>query len=74
MGPDGLLENLEAGSIVVDMTTSKPSLAVKIAEDAQKRGIYSLDAPVSGGDVGAKNATLSIMVSLVFRVMTLGWR
>jgi 3-hydroxyisobutyrate dehydrogenase len=52
----------EAGSIVVDMTTSKPELAVKIAADAAKRGIQALDAPVSGGDIGAKAGTLSIMV------------
>jgi 3-hydroxyisobutyrate dehydrogenase len=48
--------------IIIDMTTSTPSLAVRIAEVAAKRGIASLDAPVSGGDVGARNATLSIMV------------
>ncbi len=47
--------------IVVDMTTSRPSLAVKIAEIAEKMGVYALDAPVSGGDVGAKNGSLSIM-------------
>lgn len=47
--------------IVVDMTTSRPSLAVRIAQAAEKRGVWALDAPVSGGDVGAKNGTLSIM-------------
>lgn len=52
---------MQAGSIVVDMTTSKPSLAVVIAKTAAERGIYAIDAPVSGGDVGARNATLSIM-------------
>lgn len=47
--------------IVADMTTSRPSLAVKIAQVAEKRGVWALDAPVSGGDIGAKNGTLSIM-------------
>ena len=60
-GPEGLLDNLKSGSIVVDMTTSKPSLAQNIAKEAQERGIFALDAPVSGGDVGARNATLSVM-------------
>lgn len=49
-------------AILVDMTTSRPSLACEIASEAAKYGILSLDAPVSGGDVGAKNGTLSIMV------------
>lgn len=62
LGPNGVLSGLGAGSIVVDMTTSEPTLAVEIAESAEKKGIGALDAPVSGGDVGAKNATLSIMV------------
>ena len=47
---------------LIDMTTSSPSLAKKIAEEAEKRGCHSLDAPVSGGDIGARNAKLSIMV------------
>lgn len=47
---------------VVDMTTSQPGLAVKIAEAASKRGVDSLDAPVSGGDIGAKEAALAVMV------------
>jgi 3-hydroxyisobutyrate dehydrogenase len=62
LGPDGLLAGSRAGSILVDMTTSEPSLAVEIHEAAKAKGIYSVDAPVSGGDVGAKNAALSIMV------------
>lgn len=59
----GLKGNAESGTrkIVVDMTTSRPSLAVKIAEVAGAMGVHALDAPVSGGDVGAKNGTLSIM-------------
>jgi len=47
---------------LIDMTTSSPSLAARIAQEAEKRGCHSLDAPVSGGDVGARNAKLSIMV------------
>ena len=52
----------KAGSILVDMTTTKPSLAQRIYETARPKGVGSVDAPVSGGDVGAKNGTLSIMV------------
>lgn len=58
----GLLDLLEPGSVVVDHTTSSPSLAVRIAQEAQKRECHSLDAPVSGGDVGAKNGQLSVML------------
>jgi 3-hydroxyisobutyrate dehydrogenase len=47
---------------LIDMTTSSPSLAVRMAQEAEKRGCHSLDAPVSGGDIGARNAKLSIMV------------
>lgn len=61
-GENGLLPNGKAGSILIDMTTSAPSLAVRIYEEAKKRGMQSIDAPVSGGDVGAKEARLSIMV------------
>lgn len=61
-GQNGILENVKRESIVIDMTTSKPSLAQKIYEAAKNRGIYALDAPVSGGDVGARDAALSIMV------------
>ena len=62
LGPDGALRTAAPGSILVDMSTSEPSLAVEIAERAQTVGVHSLDAPVSGGDVGARNAALSIMV------------
>jgi 3-hydroxyisobutyrate dehydrogenase len=48
--------------VLVDMTTSEPSLAIEIAQAAKAKGVASLDAPVSGGDVGAKNAALSIMI------------
>jgi 3-hydroxyisobutyrate dehydrogenase len=61
-GDDGVLEASEAGTIVVDMTTSEPSLAIEIAAAAAARGVDALDAPVSGGDIGARNGTLSIMV------------
>jgi 3-hydroxyisobutyrate dehydrogenase len=62
LGDDGVLGGCKSGGILVDMTTSRPALAVEIAERAAARGVTSVDAPVSGGDVGAKNATLSIMV------------
>lgn len=62
LGPHGALSGAKPGSVLVDMTTSEPSLAVEIAESAKAKGVGALDAPVSGGDVGAKNAALSIMV------------
>jgi 3-hydroxyisobutyrate dehydrogenase len=62
LGPDGVLEGAAEGSIVVDMTTSEPSLAREIHAAAVARGADSLDAPVSGGDIGARNAALVIMV------------
>lgn len=58
----GIIENAKPGSTLIDMTTSSPGLAVKIAEVARQRDLAALDAPVSGGDVGAKNGTLSIMI------------
>src|SRR5438067_547407 len=62
LGGDGALAGSKPGTILVDMTTSDPSLAKEIAEAAQAKGCHALDAPVSGGDVGAKNAALSIMI------------
>ena len=62
LGSDGALAGSKSGNILVDMTTSEPSLAVEIAEAAQKKGVQAVDAPVSGGDVGAKEARLSIMI------------
>jgi len=59
---DGVLAGCKAGGIVVDMTTSEPSLAVEIAARAAEKGVHSVDAPVSGGDVGAREARLSIMI------------
>jgi len=61
LGDDGVLKHAKQGSIVIDMTTSSPQLAADIYQKAQAAGIHSLDAPVSGGDIGAKNGTLSIM-------------
>ena len=60
-GPEGILENAGAGTLAIDMTTSDPSLARDLWQAGQKKNIHILDAPVSGGDIGAKNATLSIM-------------
>src|SRR3954454_20992651 len=62
LGKDGALAGIKAGGMLVDMTTSDPSLAREIAETQKGKGVASVDAPVSGGDVGAKNAALSIMV------------
>ena len=62
LGDGGVVAHLKPGSIVVDMTSSRPALAVTIADAAAQRGVGALDAPVSGGDVGARNGTLSIMV------------
>lgn len=62
LGERGALARAPEGSVIVDMTTSDPSLAVEIHEAARARGVWAVDAPVSGGDVGARNATLSIMV------------
>lgn len=62
LGPDGALNGAATGSVLVDMTTSEPSLAVEVYEAAMAKGIHSVDAPVSGGDVGAKEARLSIMI------------
>ena len=62
LGHDGALSGASPGAILVDMTTSEPSLAIEIYEEARKKGVASVDAPVSGGDIGAKEARLSIMV------------
>lgn len=62
LGPDGVLAGSRPGMIIVDFTTSRPSLAQEIAAAAAQRGVTSLDAPVSGGDIGAREARLSIMV------------
>jgi 3-hydroxyisobutyrate dehydrogenase len=62
LGPNGALAGAKPGTILVDMTTSEPSLAQEIYQAAKTKGVHALDAPVSGGDVGAKNAALSIMI------------
>lgn len=62
LGKDSIIENAKEGTYVIDMTTSKPTLAIEIARKAKERHIHVMDAPVSGGDVGAKNGTLAIMV------------
>jgi len=62
MGNEGVLAGIRKGAVIVDMTTSEPALAKMIFEEAEKAGADALDAPVSGGDVGAKEAKLAIMV------------
>lgn len=62
LGEKGILNHAKAKTYLIDMTTSKPLLAKKIYEEAKKRKLNALDAPVSGGDIGAKNGTLTIMV------------
>jgi 3-hydroxyisobutyrate dehydrogenase len=62
LGDDGALAGSKSGAILVDMTTSEPSLAIEIYEAAKKKQVHSVDAPVSGGDIGAKEARLSIMI------------
>ena len=62
LGKDGLITTAKEGQVFVDMTTSSPTIAKKISEEFAKVGASALDLPVTGGDIGAKNATLSIMV------------
>jgi len=62
LAPDGVLAGAAPGTVMVDMTTSSPQLAAKIFEQANAKGVAALDAPVSGGDMGAREATLAIMV------------
>lgn len=62
MGKDGVLEGARPGTILIDMTTTEPSLAREIDAAARAKGLHAVDAPVSGGDVGAREARLSIMV------------
>lgn len=61
-GQGGILESAAPGCVLIDMTTTSPQLSVKIEQAAKEKGLKALDAPVSGGDVGAQNGTLSIMV------------
>lgn len=62
LGERGIVEGARPGTVLVDMTTSSPKLAERIAAAAAEKGLFALDAPVSGGDKGAREATLSIMV------------
>jgi 3-hydroxyisobutyrate dehydrogenase len=62
MGDDGILAGAHPGALVCDMSTSEPSLAIRIHQSGAARGVACLDAPVSGGDVGAREARLAIMV------------
>ena len=62
LGENGVLNHMKAGSYLIDHTTSSPGLAIKIAEEAKKKNIHSIDAPVSGGDIGARNGNLVTMV------------
>ncbi|MFN3152707.1 NAD(P)-dependent oxidoreductase [Bremerella sp.] len=70
LGEDGILAGSKSGNVIVDMTTSEPTLAIEIAETALEKGVYSVDAPVSGGDIGAKEARLSIMIGGEEEVVT----
>jgi 3-hydroxyisobutyrate dehydrogenase len=62
LGPEGTLAALKPDGVLVDMTTSEPALARAIFEEAEAKGVHAVDAPVSGGDIGAKEARLSIMI------------
>jgi 3-hydroxyisobutyrate dehydrogenase len=62
LGPDGTLAGARPGTVLVDMTTSEPALAVEIDQAAREKQVHAVDAPVSGGDVGAREARLSIMI------------
>ncbi|MCR4431510.1 MAG: NAD(P)-dependent oxidoreductase [Tepidanaerobacteraceae bacterium] len=62
LGEKGIINNAKPGSYLIDMTTSSPMLAKRIYNAAKDKGLYALDAPVSGGDIGAREARLSIMV------------
>jgi len=61
-GKEGIFTSMKSGTVLVDMTTTEPSLSIEIYNKAKDKGVYAVDAPVSGGDVGAINAKLSIMV------------
>ena len=77
VGENGVLSGLASGGAIVDMTTSRPGLAVKIANEAASKGVMAIDAPVSGGDVGAREARLSIMAGgpeEAFEALTPLWK
>jgi len=58
----GIVKHMKKGSYLIDHTTSSPGLAEKIAAECKKFGVGSIDAPVSGGDIGARNGTLVTMI------------
>ena len=60
-GEGGIIANADPGTYLIDMTTTSPRLAVRIYEEAKKAGLHALDAPVTGGDKGAKDGTLTIL-------------
>ena len=62
LGEGGILAHAKPGTYLVDMTTSSPKLAQTLYEKAKEKGMHALDAPVTGGDIGAKNGTLAILV------------
>lgn len=62
LGPEGLIEGARPGLIYIDMSTIAPTTAIRVAQALAEKGVHCLDAPVSGGDVGARQGTLSIMV------------
>lgn len=62
LSDNGLIHHAKRGTYLIDMTTSSPSLAVRLYDEGKKRGLHVLDAPVSGGDIGAREGRLSIMV------------
>ena len=61
IGPEGVIQHMKEGSVLVDHTTSSPGLAEKIAEIGKAKGVGCIDAPVSGGDIGAKNGQVVTM-------------
>lgn len=62
LGPNGIIETIQPGAVFVDNSTIEPAAARRLAAELAKKGAFALDAPVSGGDIGARNATLTIMV------------
>ena len=62
LGADGIVNNAAEGTYIIDMTTSSPALAKRIYAEAKKKGLHAIDAPVTGGDFGAKAGTLTILV------------
>lgn len=73
LGPRGILESARPGAMCIDFTTSSPSLAVKIFKAAARKGLAALDAPVSGGDIGARQAGLSIMAGGKPKIFKRAW-